>query len=135
MLTIQDSFDTLLIFSFVLCTCHERTHIQAEEPADKRCGDISTCDPLSKPLRNSRLSYSRFTDQYRVIFRSPAQNPDDAPNLVIAADDRVEFALLSQSGQVDSVFGKRIEPCFCALAFNSSVAANLLDRTREGLLC
>ena len=134
MLTIQDSLDTLLVFSFVLCTCHEGTHIQAEEPADKRCGDISACDSLSEPLRNSRLSYSRFTDQHRIVFGPPTQNPDDASNLVIAADDRVELALLSQCGQVDGVFGKRIEPCFCALAFNASVAANLLDRAREELL-
>jgi len=108
--TIQDCFDALLIFSFVLCTCHERTHIQAEQPADKGCGNISTCDPLSEPLRNSRLSYARFTDQYRIVFRSSAQDPDDASNLVIAADDGVELALLSQRGQVDSVFRKRIEP-------------------------
>jgi len=131
--TVQDSLDALLIFTLVLCTCHERAHIQAEEPADEGCGNISACDPLSEPLRNSCLSYTRFTDQHRIVFRSPAQNSDDAPNLVVAANDGVELALLSQRGQVDRVFGQCIKPCFCALALNSSVAANLLDRAREGL--
>lgn len=133
MLTIQDSLDALLVFTLVLCTCHECTHIQAEEPADERYRNISAGDPLSESLGNSRLSYTRFTDQYRVVFRSPAQNPDDAPNFVVATDDGVELTLLGQSGQVDRIFGKCVESCFCALALNSSVAANLLDRAREKL--
>ena len=62
MVTIQDGLDALLVFTLVLCTCHECTHIQAEEPADKRCWNISTCNPLSKPLRNGCLSYTRFSD-------------------------------------------------------------------------
>lgn len=130
MLTIQDSLDALLIFALVLCTCHECTHVQTEELADKRCRNISASDPLSEPLSNSCLSYTRFTDQYRIVFRSPAQNSDDAPNLVVATDDGVELALLGQSGQIDRIFGKCIKSCFCALALNSSIAADLLDCAR-----
>ena len=131
--TIQDGLDALLVFTLVLCTCHECTHIQAEEPADEGCRNISAGDPLREPLSNSRLSYTRFTDQYRVVFCPPAQNPDDAPNLVVATDDGIELALLGQSGQVDRIFGKCIESCFCTLALNASVATNLLDRAREEL--
>ena len=135
MRTIQDSLDALLIFALVLCTRHECTHIQAEELANERCRNISAGDPLSEPLSNGGLSYTRFTNQHGIVFRSPAQNPDDAPNLVVATDDGIELTLLGQSGQVDRIFGKCIESCFCALALNSSVAANLLDCAREVLFC
>jgi hypothetical protein len=62
----------------------------------------------------------------------PAKNADGASNFVISANNRINFALLRQGRQVDSIFLESIEALFSCLRFYASVTAYLLDGSLEG---
>ncbi|RUP50218.1 hypothetical protein BC936DRAFT_139965 [Jimgerdemannia flammicorona] len=64
----------------------------------KALWDVATDDALSEALDDSGLADARFADQHRVILGATSEDADDAANLVVAADDRIEFAGLGLGG-------------------------------------
>jgi hypothetical protein len=66
-------------------------------------------------------------DLKRAKLLPSAKNTDDATNLIVASDNRVEFSLLGQGGEVYCILAERIEALFGRTAFNSPIAANLFD--------
>ena len=69
------AFQTLLKLALVFRTRNERTHIEGVDLFLLQVlGDVTTHDTMGKTFCNSRLTYTRFTDQNRVILRSTTQN-------------------------------------------------------------
>ncbi len=54
-------------------------------------------DALGEALDDRGLADAGLADQHRVVLRAAAEDLDDAADLVVAADDRVELALLGLS--------------------------------------
>ena len=54
-------------------------------------------DPLREPLDDRGLADARLADQHRVVLRAAREDLDHAADLVVAADDRVELALLARA--------------------------------------
>src|SRR6266705_1094362 len=59
----------------------------------KRLRHIAAYDTLCQSFDDGGFTYARFADQHRVILGAAAQYLDDAANLFVAPDHRVEFAL------------------------------------------
>ena len=49
------------------------------------------------------LAHARFADEHRVVLGAARQDLDAAPDLVVAADDRIELALARSRRQVARV--------------------------------
>ena len=66
---LKNGFQTLFKFSPVLCTCDQCSHIQGENCLVLQpFRYISADNPLCKSFYNCGLTYTRLTDQHRIIF-------------------------------------------------------------------
>ena len=74
----------------------ERDHALAGEAL----GDVAGDDPLGEALDDGRLARARLADQDRVVLGAPREHLDDAADLLVAADHRVELAALGGLGEV-----------------------------------
>ena len=76
----------------------------------QRLGHVAADDALGEALGDGRLADARLADQGGVVLRAPRQDLDDALDLLLAADDRVELAGAGGVGQVDAqlVEGRRL---------------------------
>ena len=66
-------------------------------------GHVAADDALGQALDDGGLADAGLADQHRVVLGAPRQHLDDAANLLVAADDRIELALRGQLGQVAAI--------------------------------
>jgi hypothetical protein len=69
----------------------------------QRLGHFAVDDALREALDDRGLADAGLADQHRVVLRAPLQDLDHAPDLVVAADHRVELAVARALGQVERV--------------------------------
>ena len=93
-------------------------------PALEGVGDVAGHDPLGEPLDDGGLADAGLADQHRVVLGTPRQHLHDAADLGVAADDRVEPALLGGLGEVDGVLLERLVRRLRVLAGHAAVAAD-----------
>ena len=87
---------------------HHRGQVEAEHaPALERVGHVAGDDALGEPLDDGGLADAGLADQDGVVLGAPRQHLDHAPDLGVAADDRVEPAVLGGLGEVDGVLLQR----------------------------
>ena len=84
---------------------------------------VTRDDALGEALGNGRLADARLTDQAGVVLLAAVQNLDDAFDLLLAADDRVELAVACALGEIDAV---GVEEFVLAPLFDLLVAARAL---------
>ena len=65
-------------------------------------------DALREALDDRGLADARLADQHGVVLRAPLQHLDGAADLLVAADDRIELALLGALGEIDGVLLQRL---------------------------
>src|SRR5262249_12819153 len=70
-------------------------------------GHLAGDDALRQPLRDRRLAHPGLADQDRVVLLAARQHLEDALDLLLPPDDRVELALASQLGEVASELVQR----------------------------
>jgi hypothetical protein len=73
----------------------------------------------------------RWSNQHRIVFRPPRQHLNDAANLVVAADDRIELALAGHLSEIAAVFLQRFVSRLRVLRGDALTAAHLLQRRHE----
>ena len=84
---------------FVPATTEARSSV-TRRLSVSRSGDLVRDDALRQPLGDGGLADAGLADEDRVVLLAAAEHLDDALDLVLAADDRVELALARQLGQI-----------------------------------
>ena len=69
---------------------------------------VAAHDALRQTFDDRRLADTGLADQHRVVLGPAREHLHDPPDLFVAADDRVELALLRQLGQVAAVLLQRL---------------------------
>ncbi len=90
---LHDRFESFFELTLILRTGNQRPHV--ERINDFRfqvLGDVAVDDSVGDALGDGGLADTRFTDQYRVVLRAARQNLQHAADLLVAADNGVEFA-------------------------------------------
>ena len=106
---LEDRLQALLELAAVLRAGDERTEVQGHDPLLLQAvGDVAAHDPLRQALDDRRLADARLADEDGVVLRSPAEHLDDAPDLLVAADDRVEDSLPRRIGEIAPVLLERL---------------------------
>ena len=59
---------------------------------------VAADDALGQPLDDGGLADAGLADQHRVVLGAARQHLDDAADLLVAADDRIELALARRAG-------------------------------------
>ncbi len=101
----QHRFQPLLELSPVFGAGQQRADVERDHPAVAQAlGHVAVDDPLCQPLDDRGLADAGVADQHRVVLGSPREHLDDAADLLIAADHRVELAVARLGGQVAAEF-------------------------------
>ena len=66
----------------------------------QRRWDAPRYNTLREAFHDRRLADAGFADEHRVVLAAPRKNRDDAFDLVVATDDRIEFAAAREVGKV-----------------------------------
>ena len=90
-------------------------------------------DALRESLDDGGLTDTGLANEHRIVLGPALQYLDRAANLIVAADDRIEFALRGALGQVDAVLLERLAVLLGARVLDFGAASNLLDRLLERL--
>ena len=94
----------------------------------ERVGHVAGDHALGEALDDGGLADAGLADQDGVVLGAPRQHLDDAADLGVAADDRVEPAVLGRLGEVDGVLLQRLVRRLGGLAGHPAVAADGGDR-------
>ena len=102
---VQDGFQTFFELAAKLGARDQGAHVQREQGLVLEVvRHIALDDPLCEAFGDGRLTDAGLTDEARVVLGFPAQDPDDVSDLVVTADDRVQFLVAGHLGQVRAVF-------------------------------
>ena len=92
---LEDGLQALLELAAVLRAGEQRADVERDHaPVAQRLGDVAGDDPLGEALDDRGLADAGLADQHGVVLRAAAEDLDDAADLLVAADDRVELAVL-----------------------------------------
>ena len=91
---LQHGLEPLLELAAVLGAGDHRAQVERHQPlALEALGDVAGDDALGEPLDDRRLADAGLADQHRVVLGAAGQHLDDAADLGVPADDRVDLAL------------------------------------------
>ncbi len=77
-----------------------------------------------EPFDDRGLADAGLADEHRVVLRAARQHLDDAADLLVAADHRIELALARQLGEIAAVALERLVGAFGVLARHALRAAD-----------
>ena len=131
---LEDRLEALLELAAVLRAGDHRGQVQADEPlVPQGLRHVAAHDALGEALDDRGLAHAGLTDEDRVVLRPAAQHLDDAADLRVAADDRVELPLARRGGEVDAVLLQRLEGGLRVLAGHLLPAAHLVEHGQQRL--
>ena len=104
---LEDCLQALLELAAVLRPGDQGAEVEREDrPVLESLGNIAAHDALGEPLDDGRLADPGLADEHGVVLGLAREDPDDAANLFVAADDRIEASL---AGEVDQVAAVTLE--------------------------
>ena len=131
---LEDCLEALLELAAVLRAGDHRGQVQADEPlVPQGLRHVTAHDALGEALDDRGLAHAGLADEDRVVLRPAAQHLDDAADLRVAADDRVELPLARRGGEVDAVLLQRLEGGLRVLAGHLLPAAHLVEHGQQRL--
>ena len=102
---VQHRFQPLLELAAVLGAGQQRADVERDHAAVAQAlGHVALDDPLRQALDDRGLADAGVADQDRVVLGAPGEDLDHAPDLLVAADHRVELARLRLGGEVAAEF-------------------------------
>ena len=96
-------------------------------------GHVAGDDALREPLGDRRLADAGLADQHRVVLRAAREHLDRAPDLLVAADHRVELARLGGAVRSRPYFVERLVGALGILRRHALAAAHVLQRAEQRL--
>ena len=126
---LQHGLQPLLELAAVLRAGDHRAEVEREEPlALQPLGDVAVHDAPREPLHDGGLSDARVADEHRVVLRAAGEDLDDAADLVVAADHRVELAGARELREVLRVLLERAVLALRLRGGDARAAADVLQR-------
>src|SRR5439155_11280948 len=107
---LQHGLEALLELAPVLRAGEQRADVERDDAAvAQRLGHVAGDDALGEALDDRRLADAGLADEHGVVLGAAAEDLDDAADLLVAADDRVELAVLGGEREVAAELLQRLE--------------------------
>src|SRR5439155_5204891 len=90
-------------------------------------------DAQGQPFDDRRLADTWLADQHGVVLRAAAEHLNDAANLLVAADHRIELAETGVLSQIATVFFEGLVSFLRILRRNPLRSTDLLERGKDSL--
>ena len=131
---LQDGLEALFEFAAKLGAGDQRAHIERHDALVLQpFGNVAAHDAQGQPFDDGGLAHARLADQHRVVLGAAREHLDDAANLLVAADHRVELALGGELGEIAAVFFERFVGGFGILRGDALAASDFLEGAHEAL--
>ena len=106
---LEHRLQPLLELAAVLRAGDQRAHVERDDPLVLQpLGHVAADDALRQPFDDGGLADAGLADQHRVVLGAAREHLDDAADLLVAADHRIELALARQLGEVAAVALERL---------------------------
>ena len=129
---LEHGLQPVLELAAVLRSGDHRAQVERDQPAVlEALGHVAGDDPLRQALDDRGLAHAGLADQHGVVLRAPGEDLDDAADLIVAADHRVELALGGGLGQVAAVALERPVLLLGVLVGHAVAAAHLGQRLEQ----
>ncbi len=129
---LEHRLEPLLELAAVLRAGDQRPHVERHDALVlEPLGHVAAHDPLGEALDDRRLADAGRSDQHRVVLGAAREDLDHAADLLVAADDRVELALLGERGQIAPVLLERLVGALGRLARHALAAADGGERLEQ----
>ena len=129
---LEHGLEALLELAAELGAGDQRAHVERDDALVlEPLGHVAAHDALGQALDDGRLADAGLADQHRVVLGAAREHLDDAADLLVAADDRVELALLGERGQVAAVLLERLVGPLGVLARHALAAADGRERLEQ----
>ena len=130
---LEHRLQALLELAAVLGAGHQGAQVQGHHPlVVQALGHVAAHDALGQAFDDGRLADAGLADQHRVVLGAPGEHLDDAADLLVAADHRVELALAGGIGQVAAVLLQGLVGGFGVLAGHALAASDAGERLHDG---
>jgi hypothetical protein len=125
---VEHGLEALLELAAVLGAGDQRAHVEREDAfAAQAFRYFAVDDALRETFDDRRLADAGLADQHGIVLGASLQHLHGATDLVVAADDRIELALLRPLGQIDRVLLECL-PTFLGIGVGDLLtAAHFLD--------
>ena len=101
---LQDGLEALLELATELGARDQRPEVERHDAlALETFRHVAADDPLGEALGDGGLADARLADEHGVVLGAPAEDLDDAPDLLVTADDRIELARAGLGREVAAV--------------------------------
>ena len=132
---LEHGLEPVLELAAVLGAGDQRADVQRHDPLVlEPFGHVAVDDALGQSLDQGGLAHAGLADQHRVVLGAAGEHLDDAADLVVAADDRVELAAARLLGEVAAVLLQRLKFFFGVLVGDALAAADLGQRRQQPFL-
>ena len=132
---LEDGLHAILELAAVLRARDHRADVERDQPlVAQPFGDVALDDAPRQPLGDRGLAHAGLTDEHRVVLGTAREHLDDAADLVVASDHRIELALARVLGEVAAEALERLVLLFGVLAGDAVAAAHFLQRRQDGVV-
>ena len=132
---VDHSLEPFLKLSPELCSCNEGTHIQRKKSLVLQgLRNVSLGDSLCQAFYNGCLSYSRFTDENRIVLCPSGKDLHDPSDLLIPSDDRIQLIFHGGSGKILAILVQSCILGFRVLACDPLVSSYGLQGFKDSSL-
>ncbi len=127
---LEDALEPLLELAAVFGAGDDQREVERDDPlAAQENRHLVVDDALRQAFDDRGFADPGLAQQDRVVFGAAGEHLDDAVELFVAADQRVEGFLGGQLGEVPAVFGEEGQLFFCCWASRSRAIETISSRT------
>ena len=131
---LEHGLQPLLELAAILGAGEQRAEIERQQPPVLQgLRHVAVDDALGQPLDDGGLADAGLADQHRVVLGAARQHLDGAPDLLVAADHRIELALARFLGEIARVFLERVIALLGGGGLGRASLAQIGDGLVEGL--
>ena len=129
---VHHRLDALLKLTAVFCARDHQGQVERDDfLVAQEFGDIARDDFLRQPFGDRGLADAGLANQHRIVLGAAAENLNDALDFVGASDDRIQFILLGELGEIaaERAQGRRLDILLSAGLGGNALALFLREQS------
>ncbi len=106
---LQHRFEPLLELAAIFRAGDQRAHVEGDQLlVIEALRDVAIDDAQREAFHDGGLADAGLADQHRIVLGAARQHLHGAPDLLVAADHRIELAVACRLGEIAAVFLERV---------------------------
>ena len=130
---LEDGLEAVFELAAIFCAGEHGAEVERDDAlVAQNFGHVSGDDAAGQAFDDGGLADAGLADEHGIVLRPAAQHLNDAADLLIATDDRIELAAAREIGEVLGELFERLELRFGILVGDALVATDAGERLQDG---